>query len=699
MIKHFSVSLALTFALFSAPAFPASLSSDLFEKSTSDDLIDPTAPQTVLPNVLSDLASANNDFAKATDLLEYGLMTKADYSGILALAPQLILNAPEPDRVRWLHALALAATGDLAQASAIVDSIKSPSDKNPTSFLAKAMLKHRNGETEDAINLTRQAILLQPNHAYAYNLMGLMKAGLGETEEAAEWMQRATTYASDSGVYWRNLGILRFRRDEVNTALTALQRAIAISPEDCIALVASAQVYEAAQQPAKAEDFVTKCLDAGTGNRTLAARYLLELQFSQDRFDAARATLNAHEDALPSADLIRAEISLYENNPDAALAALELVTPGRARELRRTLALAMKGDAWTAMETLRDVPVLDAAQVAGSSFLEVALSVAIGKEIRPLALATIKKNPDFAPFAAWFETLDAIRARSPRYLQAAKEAENMLPGVRFKGVPETDWAGLRHPDARAKAALGMLWLTRDYNAAAATTFDAISEHADIKMGLYFASLADLQQGKAKQALERISPMADAHPGYFSAQVLTAELHLRFGQFDGALARYQNAAKVEEDAGVLMRVGVLADMQDAPDVAEDALRKFIRLNPNSFVGYNQLAWVFIQRETRLDEALELARKADELQPGNASVLDNIGWTLFLTGDAKGAIGLLRDANKRSGGVNPDILYHLASAEAEVGAKDRSKALLTKLFKSAPEDHPSVIQGRDLSARLE
>lgn len=700
MIKFIAPPLALILALSGAPAFAASLSSDLFEDDpAADSLIDPSAPSQALPGLLDDVAASNRNYAELTDVLEIALMTKADYSGILAIAPQLIPNAPDPDRVRWMHALALAATGELIRAEAIVANIKTPSDQYSGAFLAKAMLKHRSGDTQAAIDLTRQAILLQPNHAYAYNLMGLMKAGIGETEEAVEWMQRATTYASESEVYWRNLGILNFRRDEVNTALSALQRAIAINPEDCISLVASAQVYEAAQQPDKAEDFVTRCLSAKTGDTALAARYLLDLQFAQDRFDAARATVDAYEDLLPSADLIRAEIGLFENKPDAALAALKDADPGRPKELRRTLALAMKGDTLGAMEALEGVPVTNAAEVAGSAFIELALSVALSQNLRPYSLATARKNPALAPTVAWFEALNAVRTRSPDVSEAVARAENLLPGVRFTGVPDSDWVGLRQDSARAKAALGMLWLARDYNAAAAATFDALSAQSNVQMARYFASLADLQQDNNKRAIDRLAPTADAYPAYFSAQVLSAELHLRFGQLDKALARYQTAATSLEDAGVLMRVGVLADMQGDPVVAEDALRRFIALNPDSFVGYNQLAWVFIQRETRLDEALDLARKADALQPGNASVLDNIGWTLFLTGDARSALDLLRDANQRSGGVNPDILYHLAAVEADLGATDRSKALLAKLFKAAPEDHPSVVQGRALRTRLE
>lgn len=692
------ISLLLATTLVAAPAMPASLASDLFEEAGPEGAAEQSLIDGVLPDVLGTMSLANREYAEVENLLEEGLRDQANYATILELAPQLIQNAPNPDRVRWMLALALAATGEMKAAQGVIAQVTQPEAEMPLAYLAQAMLARRQGDNATAIELTRKAILKQPTYAYAYNLMGTIKAELGEIEEATEWFAQATIYSGTSAIYWRNLGILKSRQSQLTEAAQALERALILAPNDCVALMASAELYEANQQSEKAEGFVTRCIEKGTGNRIGAVEYLLRQQFAQDDFERAAAIVDAHEEVLEGADLIRAEIALQTNKPDAALALLENVAPGRARDLRRVLALAMRGAPDAALDLLREMPIASAQDATGSAFLEVVLSIATGQAPRTYALGLAKRAPALEASSAWYEALWQVVDDPRRAPDIALKADDMLAGMRFVGIPLSDWLVLQDDALRAEMALGMLWLLRDYKQAAVSTFDQISAQAEVQQAAYFAAFADFQRGAVDAAKQRLAPVAEAHRDYFSVQVLMAEIHLRYGAFGDALRHYQEAARVVSDSGILMRVGVLADMEDKPDEAERALRRFIALNPVSYVGYNQLAWVFIQREMRLDEALELARKADELQPGNASILDNIGWVMFLQGDPKGAAEMLREANTRSGNANPDILYHLAAVEAALGSDQTAKGLLARLFKAAPEDHPAVIAGRDLGARL-
>jgi predicted Zn-dependent protease len=279
----------------------------------------------------------------------------------------------------------------------------------------------------------------------------------------------------------------------------------------------------------------------------------------------------------------------------------------------------------------------------------------------------------------------------------AAGADGLLPGVRMAGVPAGNWTALADPAHRRTAVLGLMWLLRGNDLAARASFAAVP--GPVHLIRYLDAIAAVRLGDRAGAVAALGPTAAAAPGFYSAQVLMGELEAGQGRLPEALAHYRNAVAVVEDGGALMRVALIGDALDEVAVAEDALRRFIALFPDSHIGHNQLAWLFIQRETRLDEALTLAREADRLQPGNASVLDNLGWISVLQGDAAGGLPALREANRISGGGNPDIVYHLAVAEAEAGTAEAAVALLRRYMDLGTEAHASRAAATALLDRLE
>ena len=56
-----------------------------------------------------------------------------------------------------------------------------------------------------------------------------------------------------------------------------------------------------------------------------------------------------------------------------------------------------------------------------------------------------------------------------------------------------------------------------------------------------------------------------------------------------------------------------------------------LNPSYGKAYERLAQLYIAHNTRLDEALELAQKAVEIQPNSVSNLNTLSWLYYLNRD--------------------------------------------------------------------
>lgn len=130
------------------------------------------------------------------------------------------------------------------------------------------------------------------------------------------------------------------------------------------------------------------------------------------------------------------------------------------------------------------------------------------------------------------------------------------------------------------------------------------------------------------------------------------------------------------------------------ISQAAFERFLAVQPNSYIGYNQLAWHFARRGIELDRAAVLAERANDLQPGNASILDTLGWIAFLREDGEVAVQRLREASLAAGGARPGIDFHLAQAELRYGDKDRGLQLLRVLVEAGPSVHPFWSEAQEI-----
>jgi tetratricopeptide (TPR) repeat protein len=66
-------------------------------------------------------------------------------------------------------------------------------------------------------------------------------------------------------------------------------------------------------------------------------------------------------------------------------------------------------------------------------------------------------------------------------------------------------------------------------------------------------------------------------------------------------------------------------------AERTLRQFLEMNPANAEALNYLGYLLAQNGRQLDEAIRLVERALNVEPGNPSYLDSLGWAYFRRGD--------------------------------------------------------------------
>lgn len=207
------------------------------------------------------------------------------------------------------------------------------------------------------------------------------------------------------------------------------------------------------------------------------------------------------------------------------------------------------------------------------------------------------------------------------------------------------------PAAQERHKAGWLWLQAGDLRAAERNFDAALKLASgfypSEAGLGYIGLAKKDNDEAVQHFDRA---VVANPRYVPALVGRGEALLGLGQRDMALKSFE--AAVVADAGLtalrerieVLRVrGLQEDVAAARKAAESgrldearrAYEQAITASPESPFLYRELASV-AQKQKDYPAALQHARKADELEPGDVRTQVLIGEILEAHGDAAGAV---------------------------------------------------------------
>jgi tetratricopeptide (TPR) repeat protein len=119
------------------------------------------------------------------------------------------------------------------------------------------------------------------------------------------------------------------------------------------------------------------------------------------------------------------------------------------------------------------------------------------------------------------------------------------------------------------------------------------------------------------------------------------------------------------AEIYLEAGVL-------DEAEEYYRKALSLEPDNHLRINNLAWFLIDKDRNINEGLELADKALELNPDYYSYLHTKGWGLFKQGNFEEALELLNKSWENKQAYDHDIYLHLDEVKMAIGNQLKKKS---------------------------
>jgi tetratricopeptide (TPR) repeat protein len=144
----------------------------------------------------------------------------------------------------------------------------------------------------------------------------------------------------------------------------------------------------------------------------------------------------------------------------------------------------------------------------------------------------------------------------------------------------------------------------------------------------------INAGRAAEARDLLETLLGGHkvdspdPGL---QYLLAAAQRAAGDLSAAEATAQKllSAYPDDRRGLNVLAMIQQDKGDVPG-AERTLRELIRRDPVDANSLNSLGYLLAERGERLDEAVELVKRALDVEPANPAFLDSLGWAYFQQG---------------------------------------------------------------------
>ncbi|HKD81526.1 MAG TPA: tetratricopeptide repeat protein [Candidatus Angelobacter sp.] len=133
-------------------------------------------------------------------------------------------------------------------------------------------------------------------------------------------------------------------------------------------------------------------------------------------------------------------------------------------------------------------------------------------------------------------------------------------------------------------------------------------------------------------------------------ITLSQLYMRLKRWkdsEDAIAQAEKlATRPEEKEYIRFLQGSIYERQKKYDQAEQAFRQVLQQDPNNSMTLNYLGYMLADRNTHLEEALTLIKKAIDLDPQNYNYIDSLGWVYFKLGNYDQAEENLRRAADKS-----------------------------------------------------
>jgi len=635
---------------------------------------------------------------------------------------QLVLRAvPDQIQAQLLYGVVSYSQGKYQLAEDYLARVHSqlPDEPMVGKLLAATRMKLNN--PRHAISVLERLLPGNPKDPQLMALLGTAYMQSGNNSKGAEYLGQAVELAPDQALLRTQLAVGQLAGGDTPSAISELEQAVNLGQDVLQADVLLVMSYLKAGEHDKAME-VGKKLQARMPDSPIPVNILGLAYLADKQFDKARASF---EQALKLdknfviADMNLARLALVQGDRDSAAkhyqavlakqpdhqqAMLGLASLARARgdqaamekwltrahdsapgAVQPTLLLAQmllkKGEALKATSLLNGLSTDDQQQPQVLRMRGMALIQAgqYSNAVRSLELLT-QKRPDY--IEGWFQ------------LGRAQAASGDLGAARtsFKRALSLDGSD-KQPLLRM--ALGELELkARRWDDALTQAQQLQQQFPKLPTGFELEAAAYRGLGRMDKALEALGQAVRVQ-GTSKRVNLYSHALASAGQRDKAMTVLQDwLSGHPDDTAIRTTLGLLQQQEGEGDAAIATYEQVLQKSEGNPVIYNNLAWLYLAKgDVR---ATEYARKAYDIAPERAEIVDTYGWVLFRQGKEDEGLTLLQQALVLAP-RNPEIGLHVARALHDSDRDREAGPLLDRIIKDNPNSEWAT-PARELRDRI-
>lgn len=587
---------------------------------------------------------------------------RKNYNDAIAQLQQSVKIAPSMEAYYFLG-LSYCKKGELevalSQFRMILDRV--PDSSKARLMTAQVLLAQK--RTDDAIAEIKKVLALNDGDASAHHLLGSAYMSQGLFDEGIRELNRATRLDPKLAIAHLKKGVFYFGKGREAEGVTELSTAVQVAPDVHNSRLMLASYYHSKGKSSKALSVINEgvtgrkkdapllcamaALNFATGNREQGVRALEQAKKLDPAFPASYhnlagfyAAAGEYQKAISEFDLLLkqdptnlravlgiAALSEISGNEGDALAYYERGAKSRAPEA--FLALAgyhqKKGSYGKAVKVLDEAIRLDPRPV-------------VMLEAKGRILVTQKQ------YKRAIKTFDELEALDQGRGIALKIAAYTAMGDGAKAVEQARKLISRRPGATQ----GYLLLASVYRG----------------LGDIPAAIAEAQKAMR----------ADARS--VEARLTLGSLHQARKENDKAQSLYQEALILDPDsAPAQFALAALLDQTGKKREAAAKYRTILDRNDTFVPALNNLAYLSADGYGSKEEALRLAVTAFKLQPGDAGIMDTVGYALIKNGRTQDAVKVMERAAALLPN-DPSVSYHLGLAYHLAGDRARSEQALRR-----------------------
>jgi tetratricopeptide (TPR) repeat protein len=154
------------------------------------------------------------------------------------------------------------------------------------------------------------------------------------------------------------------------------------------------------------------------------------------------------------------------------------------------------------------------------------------------------------------------------------------------------------------------------------------------------------------------------------------------RYPEAMEVFNTALEIPGNGDLLYARALVAEKLGRIDILEADIRAILKTEPDNAHALNALGFTLADQTDRYEEAYGYIKRAIEIMPDDAAIIDSWGWVHYRLGDYEKAISLLRKALSRF--EDAEIAAHLGEVLWVSGKQQEAREIWQRALKKTPDD---------------